>query len=108
MDTYKRDAGFFCPTLHIATDKAFCKGKCPIRQLDTIYLIGIVLYFLHNGFRHGDGAYPVVGLGWCHDIATCLVLQGFSNIYGIILKVEICQREGEKFTETHTGIEKKL
>ena len=70
--------------------------------------MGIVLYFMHDGFRHGNGAYAVVCFGWRHNIAACLVLQGFSNIYGIILKVKVCQREGEKFTETHTGIEKKL
>lgn len=74
MDAYKRDAGFFCPTLHIATDKAFGKGEYPVRRLYTVYLLCIALYFLHNGFRHGNGAYAVVGFGWRHNIAACFVL----------------------------------
>ena len=74
MDAYKRDAGFFCPALHIATDKALGKGKCPVRWLYAIYLMSIVFYLFHNGFRHGNGAYAVVCFGWRHNIAACFVL----------------------------------
>lgn len=108
MDAYKGDIGFFRSTLHIATDKALGKGEYPIRWLYAVYFMSIFLYFLHNGFRHGNGAYTIVCFGRCHNIAVCPVLQGFGNIYSIIRKIEVCQREGEKFTETHTGIEKKL
>ena len=108
MDAYKRDAGFFCPTLHITADKALSKGEYPVRWFYAVYLMGIVLYFMHDGFRHGNGAYAVISFGRCYNIAACFVLQGFGNIYGIILKVEVFQCKGEKFAKAHTGIEKKL
>ena len=108
MNAYKGDFSLFRSSFHVSSYQAFGKGEYSVRRLYTVYLMYIVLCFLHNGFRHGNSANTIVCFGWCHNIAACLVLQGFSNIYGIILKVKVCQREGEKFAETHTGIEKKL
>ncbi len=71
IDMYKRDSSLFSP---ISPYQAFGEGECPVRRLYTVYFMGIVLYFLHNGFRHGNGAYAVVGFGWRHNIAACLVL----------------------------------
>ena len=108
MDAYKGDFSLFCPALHVSSYQAFGKGEYSVRRLYAIYLMGIVLYFLHDGFWHGNSADAVIGLGRCHNIAACLVLQGFSNMYGIFLKVEVGQREGKEFAEAHTGIKKKL
>ena len=47
-------------------------------------LIGLVLYFLHNGFWHGNGAIPLAALGGatilplalcCRDLVIFIVLS---------------------------------
>ena len=81
VNAYKRDFGFFSSTTHIAANKAFGKGEHPVIWFETVYLCSIGLNFLHNSIWHGDGAYAVVGLGWRYNITTCLVLQGFGNLY---------------------------
>ena len=58
--------------------------------------------------KRSDVEKTPVSLGWRYNIATCLVLQGFGNLYSICLKVKVCQCEGEKLAKTHAGIEKKL
>ena len=74
MDAYKGDFSLFRSALHIATDKALCKSEYSVGRLYAVYFVGVVHYFLHDCFRHGNGADAVVGFGWCHNIAACLVL----------------------------------
>ena len=70
MDAYEGYVSFFCSALHIATDKALCKCEYPVRWHYTVYFMGIMLYFFHDCFRHGNSADAVIGLGRCYNIAT--------------------------------------
>lgn len=108
MDAYERDSGFFRSALHVPTDKAFCKGEYPVRRLYSVYFVGIVLYLLHDGTWHGDCTNAVASLGRRDNIAACLVLQGFGDLYGIFFKVQVCQCEGEEFPKPHTRVEKQF